>query len=52
MPLDDERTFMERHYGLTRGPINRRAANRLMIAFVVAVLAVGVIIVIGALLTG
>ncbi len=52
MVLDDDRPYWERHYGIVHGPPNRKAWRRLGLAFVVALVAVTVVVVIGALLTG
>jgi len=49
MVEDDDRAYWERHYGITHGPVNKRAWRRLGLAWLLAVLLIVLWVVIASL---
>ena len=49
MVEDDDRAYWERHFGITRGPVNKRAWRRLGLAWLFAVLVIVLWVVIASL---
>jgi len=49
--VEDDRAYWERHYGITRGPVNKKAWRRLGGAWLLAVVALMVVVVLWAVIT-
>ena len=51
-PLNTDRPYWARHYGVAGGPTDKRAWVRLGLAFLVALAVLVLVVVVGALVTG